>query len=358
MTRWNLGPLLAPRSIAIVGASESPDSWAPEIERSLRHVGFEGELFPVNPKYAEVWGRPCRASVGELPRGVDLAVIVVPARVAVRMVDECGAAGVRSVMVVSSGFAEAGEEGRALQEELRADGHASSAARARSQRRGVRELRRARRPLRDDASAGTGRRFDQRHLAIGDGGLGHEPARVGPRRRLADHPGRGERGGARTRRPLRVGGRRSTHEGGLHLHRDDARRGRDRPRTGRAPRRAQAGPGLCPGRAERGGPPIDRGAYRRAGGQHGASRCLAPRARRDPRRGSGDDVRGGGAAVVRHADANDRRRGGAAVRRGVHPVRRGGRREGPGAARVLGAPPGAACGRRCRTSRRRTTRST
>jgi acyl-CoA synthetase (NDP forming) len=120
VTRWNLGPLLAPRSIAIVGASESPDSWAPEIERSLRHVGFEGELFPVNPKYAEVWGRPCRASVGGLPRGVDLAVIVVPARVAVRMVDECGAAGVRSVMVVSSGFAEAGEVGRALQEELRA----------------------------------------------------------------------------------------------------------------------------------------------------------------------------------------------------------------------------------------------
>ena len=119
MTRWNLGPLLAPRSIAVVGASESPDSWAPEIERSLRHVGFDGELYPVNPKYDTVWGRPCSASVLELPRGVDLAVIVVPARVAVRMVDDCGTAGVRSVMVVSSGFAEAGDEGRALQAELR-----------------------------------------------------------------------------------------------------------------------------------------------------------------------------------------------------------------------------------------------
>ena len=119
MTRWNLGPLLAPRSIAIVGASESSDSWAPEIERSLRHVGFEGELYPVNPKYAEVWGRPCRSSVLDLPRGIDLAVIVVPARVAVRMVDDCGTAGVRSVMVVSSGFAEAGDEGRGLQAKLR-----------------------------------------------------------------------------------------------------------------------------------------------------------------------------------------------------------------------------------------------
>jgi len=116
---WDLGPLLAPRSIAVVGASESPDSWAPEIERSLRHLGFEGDLYPINPKYDTVWGRPCLASVSQLPRGVDLVVFVVPARVVVRMIDDCGAAGVRGVMVVSSGFAEAGDEGRALQEELR-----------------------------------------------------------------------------------------------------------------------------------------------------------------------------------------------------------------------------------------------
>jgi acyl-CoA synthetase (NDP forming) len=46
---WRLGPLLAPRSIAIIGASEAADSWAPEIERSLRHVGYAGALHPVNP---------------------------------------------------------------------------------------------------------------------------------------------------------------------------------------------------------------------------------------------------------------------------------------------------------------------
>ncbi len=119
MTAWDLRPLLAPRSIAVIGASESLDSWAPEIERSLRHVGFAGELYPVNPKYDEVWGRRCHESVLGLPRGVDLAVVVVPARVVVRMVDDCGSAGVRGVMVVSSGFAEAGDEGRELQTELR-----------------------------------------------------------------------------------------------------------------------------------------------------------------------------------------------------------------------------------------------
>ncbi|MDP9329492.1 MAG: acetate--CoA ligase family protein [Actinomycetota bacterium] len=116
----DIEPILAPRSIAIVGASESPDSWAPEIERSLRHVGFTGALYPINPKYEEVWGRPCLKSVSELPRGVDLVVFVVPARLVVRMIDDCGKAGVRGIMVVSSGFAEAGDEGRALQEELRA----------------------------------------------------------------------------------------------------------------------------------------------------------------------------------------------------------------------------------------------
>jgi acetyltransferase len=116
---WDLGPLLAPRSIAVVGASEASDSWAPEIERSLRHLGFDGDLYPVNPKYDHVWGRPCLKSVTELPNGVDLVVFVVPARVVVRMIDDCGARKVRGIMVVSSGFAEAGDEGRALQEELR-----------------------------------------------------------------------------------------------------------------------------------------------------------------------------------------------------------------------------------------------
>lgn len=117
--RWDLTPLLAPRSIAVVGASESPDSWAPEIERSLRHMGFKGDLYPINPKYDTVWGRPCLRGIRELPRGVDLVVFVVPARVVVKMIDDCGERGVKGIMVVSSGFAEAGEEGRVLQAELR-----------------------------------------------------------------------------------------------------------------------------------------------------------------------------------------------------------------------------------------------
>jgi len=113
-----LRALLAPRSIAIVGASEASDSWAPEFRRSLEHVGFRGRLYPVNPKYDEVWGRRAYRSILEVPARVDLAVVLVPARVAVGVVEECGRAGVRGAMVVSSGFAEAGPEGRELQEAL------------------------------------------------------------------------------------------------------------------------------------------------------------------------------------------------------------------------------------------------
>ncbi|MEX0834308.1 MAG: acetate--CoA ligase family protein [Actinomycetota bacterium] len=115
-----LRPLLAPRSIAIVGASESPDSWAPEIHSSLGHLGYSGKLIPINPKYDEVWGLPCLSSTADLPKGVDLVVVVVPARVAVRAVADAGRTRARSAMVVSSGFAEAGDEGRRLQSELAA----------------------------------------------------------------------------------------------------------------------------------------------------------------------------------------------------------------------------------------------
>jgi len=113
-----LRPLLAPRAIAIVGASEAEGSWAPEFYENLRAAGFEGPIFPVNPKYREVWGFRCVASAADLPAGVDLAVIVVPARQAVGAVEDAARAGVRSALVVSSGFAEVGREGAAMQDEL------------------------------------------------------------------------------------------------------------------------------------------------------------------------------------------------------------------------------------------------
>lgn len=73
---------------------------------------------PSTRSYDEVWGRPCLKSPAELPKGVDLAVMVVPARVAVILTEQAAAAGVRSVLLISSGFAEIGEEGKVLQDQL------------------------------------------------------------------------------------------------------------------------------------------------------------------------------------------------------------------------------------------------
>lgn len=114
-----LRPLLAPRSIAIVGASEAAGSWAPEFHDNLRALGFDGPVFPVNPKYREVWGFRCLASAADLPPGVDLAVILVPASAAVAALEQAARAGVGGAVVVSSGFAETGDAGRAREEALR-----------------------------------------------------------------------------------------------------------------------------------------------------------------------------------------------------------------------------------------------
>jgi acetate---CoA ligase (ADP-forming) len=113
-----LRPLLAPRSIAVIGASEAEGSWAPEFHENLRAGGFDGPIFPVNPKHREVWGFRCVPSPTDLPAGVDLAVVLVPARHAVGAVEDAAGAGVRAAVVVSSGFAETGPEGAELQETL------------------------------------------------------------------------------------------------------------------------------------------------------------------------------------------------------------------------------------------------
>jgi acetate---CoA ligase (ADP-forming) len=114
----NLQALIAPRSIAIVGASEKQDSWAPAFFRTLREFGFAGPIVPVNPKYRTVWGERCLPALSPLGEAIDLAIILVPAAAAPRVLDEAAQAGIRSAMVVASGFAESGPAGTELQLQL------------------------------------------------------------------------------------------------------------------------------------------------------------------------------------------------------------------------------------------------
>ncbi len=106
--------LLEPRSIAVVGASQRR-SRGSGVVANLRDAGFKGDIYPVNPRYDEVLGYRCYASVGELPQGVDCIVVAVGADAACDVLDEAYAKGIPAAVVLAAGFGEGGHgEARAL----------------------------------------------------------------------------------------------------------------------------------------------------------------------------------------------------------------------------------------------------
>lgn len=114
----NLTRLLAPRSVAIVGASPTPGALGNSVLRNLDRHGFAGEVHLINPKRDEIDGRLCLRSIGELPEGVDAAVLAIPGPAVLGAVRELAARGVGAAVIFSAGFAEGGEEGLAAQAEV------------------------------------------------------------------------------------------------------------------------------------------------------------------------------------------------------------------------------------------------
>ena len=115
----DLKTLFHPRSVALIGASTEQTKLSGRPLRFFREFGYAGRVYPVNPKYAEIAGLPCFASLADIPGEVDLAVITLPASAVPGALAACGAKGVRAAAVISSGFAEVGGEGIRLQEELK-----------------------------------------------------------------------------------------------------------------------------------------------------------------------------------------------------------------------------------------------
>jgi acetyl coenzyme A synthetase (ADP forming)-like protein len=111
--------ILAPRSVAVIGASRQTGSIGQLIFQSIMQNGFTGVVYPVNPKAEVVMSVKAYPSILDVPDDVELAIIVVPTRVVARVADECGRKGVRAIVVISDGFRESGPEGEAHEEELR-----------------------------------------------------------------------------------------------------------------------------------------------------------------------------------------------------------------------------------------------
>lgn len=110
-----LAAILAPRSVAIVGASDDVARIGGRPLRYLREGGFAGPVWPVNPNRPQVQGLPAFASLAALPAAPDIAILAVPAAATLAAVEDCAARGVRAAVIFSAGFAETGPEGAALQ---------------------------------------------------------------------------------------------------------------------------------------------------------------------------------------------------------------------------------------------------
>ncbi|MFN2320561.1 MAG: GNAT family N-acetyltransferase, partial [Dermatophilaceae bacterium] len=114
----SMSTVLAPRSIAVVGASTNPDAVGHLVLRNIVDFGYTGSLAAVNAKATEILGVPSYPRIGDVPGEIDLAIVAIPARHMLSVVDQCAEKGVKSLLVISSGFAESGPEGAALQAEV------------------------------------------------------------------------------------------------------------------------------------------------------------------------------------------------------------------------------------------------
>jgi acyl-CoA synthetase (NDP forming) len=110
-----LDAILRPKSVAVIGASTSPEKLGYEILKNILDGGFRGGVYPINPKAEAILNLPCHGNVKDLQEPPDLAVLIIPARFVPQAVQDCGEIGVKGVVIITGGFSEAGPEGEELQ---------------------------------------------------------------------------------------------------------------------------------------------------------------------------------------------------------------------------------------------------
>jgi acetyltransferase len=119
MSVRNLDAIFRPRSVVLIGATDRLGSAGGVTMQNLLHAGFQGSIFPVNPKHKTVAGMPAYPDVRSLPSAPDLAVICTPPQICPQLIAELAARGTRGAIVITAGFAELGnEDGRRLQQAM------------------------------------------------------------------------------------------------------------------------------------------------------------------------------------------------------------------------------------------------
>ncbi|MGB7934290.1 MAG: GNAT family N-acetyltransferase [Gammaproteobacteria bacterium] len=118
MSIRNLEKIFKPRRVALIGIEKDTADLGKQVLSNLLGAGFRGIVYPVSFSVESVSGVPTYPNLTSLPKIPDLAVICAPAREVPRIVQECGEAGILGVVILSSGFREAGEQGKQLEEEI------------------------------------------------------------------------------------------------------------------------------------------------------------------------------------------------------------------------------------------------
>lgn len=118
MNTHYLAPLFTPQSVVLFGASDRADSVGGVVFRNLLTSGFEGRIYGINPKRAEVQGHKAYSSIDDIDDTIDLAVVATPAKSIPAIVEACGERGIRMMLILSAGFRETGPEGRKLEDRV------------------------------------------------------------------------------------------------------------------------------------------------------------------------------------------------------------------------------------------------
>jgi len=118
MSVKKLDKIFKPKSIAVIGASNRDGVPGYRIFRNLIGSGYQGIAYPVNPKHESVQGVQAYKSIEEVPKVVDLAIIATPSRTVPDVLEQCGKKGIKGILIISAGFKEIGEEGKALEKQL------------------------------------------------------------------------------------------------------------------------------------------------------------------------------------------------------------------------------------------------
>jgi predicted CoA-binding protein len=118
MGKHYLNTLFAPKSVAVFGASDRPDSVGQIVFKNMLESGFKGTLYPINSKNPEVQGQRAYAGIGDIGEPVELVVIATPPQTVPGIIESCGIHGVKAAVIITAGFGEAGAEGAALERQL------------------------------------------------------------------------------------------------------------------------------------------------------------------------------------------------------------------------------------------------